>query len=171
MVDTLHADHIAAGGGAGGFEPQRTNHFLLRISGVDGAELIEQTLQSFPFPKYAVNPIEIKWRNSTRKVAGEATFEAVQLVLFDSFDKNVADAIYDWFVEVYDPDTEQHGLAKDYKKDGTLVLFAPDGSNERKWKLVGIWPSNVDMGDGNYETVDKVQITVTLQIDKVVRDN
>lgn len=50
-MEYISADHIAAQAGA--FEPQRKNNFTLQISipGGGNAKVIQQSLDSFPFPR------------------------------------------------------------------------------------------------------------------------
>jgi len=177
----MTADHIGAAGG--GFEPQRANNFMLELTppGGDG-RIIQQSLSEFPFPKEASEEIAIPYINEIRKVAGRTTYEDLDLVLNDYVDQDTAAQIEGWRRLVYVPEagaagpaapgggeSGSVGWAKDYKVDGSLILFGPDGTVERTWTLVGVWPKAFNMGSGSMEGSERVKITCTLAIDKMYR--
>lgn len=166
MPQLVSADHIAAEAGA--FEPQRKNNFSLIIP-VDGSTLIQRSLDSFPLVKESNEPVlNVAFGNESRKVAGPAAFESVNLVLKDFVDQQVGKTMLKWRRKVYDPNTGEIGWAKDYKKTGEVVMFGPDGTVERRWKLIGVWPSAIDQGGGDMNANENNKITVTLTIDKVI---
>ena len=164
MVETLSADHIAAQGGA--FEPQRKNNFTLRLS--VGGRIIQQSLQSFPLPKEANEVLEISYGNEQRKVAGRATFDNLELVLKDYADQPTMAVLVAWRRRVYQPTTGAIGLASAYKEQGEVVMFAPNGTLQRRWKLIGVWPSRNDPGGGDMNANEQNVITLTLVIDKAI---
>lgn len=164
MVETLSADHIAARNGA--FEPQRKNNFTLRLS--VGGRIIQQALSSFPLPKEANDVIEVNFGNEQRKVAGRATFENLELVLKDYADQPVMSTLVTWRRRVYLPSTGAIGLARDYKEQGEVVMFAPNGTLQRRWRISGVWPSRMDPGGGDMEANAQNLVTMTLTIDKAV---
>ena len=162
---------------AGKMEPQRKNNFMVQIAapaGIPGGAgkadmaMIEQSLASFAFPSWSVELGETPWINEIRKWAkGPVKFEASDLVLNDYVDMGVADAIQKWSNAVFNLNTGQMGLAEHYKSNGTLILFAPDGSKDREWTLKQVWPRVVKIGDGDMSDGGQVQITVTLEMDWV----
>lgn len=163
MPETVSADHIAAQNGA--FEPQRRNNFTLRIE-VGENRIIQRSLDAFPLPKEANEVISVNYGNEARKVAGRVTFDDLELVLKDFVDTPTAEAMIAWRRLVYNPDTGAIGNAADYKKEGEVVMFAPDGSRERSWRLMGIWPSRLDPGSGDMNAAEANKITTTLTVDK-----
>jgi len=165
MPQLVTADHIAAQGGA--FEPQRKNNFTLRID-LGHARVIQRSLDSFPLPKEANSPILVNFGNEVRKVAGRAEFDDLELVLKDYADQPIAQALIQWRREVYRPTDGFIGLARDYKKDGIVIMFAPNGLLERRWELKGIWPSRLDPGGGDMNANSQNLITTTLAIDKAI---
>ncbi len=88
----LNADFLA--GSKGFFEPQRSYNWALEVA-LDNAgdqALIVQGLESFDGFEVSVESIALKYANETRKVAGQANFEASTLVLRDFVDAGVAEA-------------------------------------------------------------------------------
>ena len=166
MAVRILADHIAAGGAAGGYEPQRKNNFMVYLTPPGGdSDPIEMALMSFPLHKETTGVIKIPYVNSERKVAGKTEYAAKELKVRDYVDQQTAQEVRAWRRKVWDPKTGKVGLAKDYKVDGRVVLYAPDGSAERTWSLHGVWPSSFDMGSGDMSSADPVEITCTLEVD------
>ena len=164
MPEIITADHIAAEKGA--FEPQRKNNFSLRMQVL--GRVIQQSLSQFPFPKEVNDPIVVNFGNEQRKVAGRATFDNLDLVVKDFADQPVMSTLIAWRRLVYDPTTGKIGLAKDYKKHGEIVMFAPNGTLERTWKIQGVWPSRMDPGGGDMEANSQNLVTIVLSVDKAI---
>lgn len=165
MPQVVTADHIAAAGGA--FEPQRKNNFTLIIP-VGDSGVIQRSLNAFPLPKETNEPIAVQFGNEERKVAGRATYEPLELTLKDYVDTPIAQQLIQWRRLVYNPETGVIGLAKDYKKEGEVIMFGPNGDMERTWKLYGIWPSKLDPGGGDMNANEPNIITTTLAVDRAV---
>lgn len=167
-IDTLTADHIGQVGG--GFEPQRANNGLLYIAGLAGNEndVITLSLTSFPLPKSNINPIEIMYLNQTRKFAGKPTYDDLSVVFNDYVDQTTKVVLANWFYLAHNPLTGKTAFASQYKKNGRMVLYAPDGSGDREWELQGMWISTFDPGDVDMETDDRVRLTCNIVIDKAL---
>ena len=162
------ADHLGGIASAGGYEPQRTNNGTLRISGLPGSgpDIIELALQSFPFPKFNLNPVEVNFHNSVRTFPTRITYEYGSLVIRDICNQDVAKTLWQWFKLGGDPETEKIGMSASFKKEADAIWFAPDDSIERTWKMVGCWLSAFDPGDMDNSGADIVVINTTLQYDK-----
>jgi hypothetical protein len=160
------------GGSATGptLEPQRANNALLHITDVPGIpdQDLVLALASFPIPKVNNGMVEIGYLNEKRKFAGLPTFDDLSVIYHDyvNLDKPVADALLQWRHQVYNPHTGAIGLAATYKKSGFVQLFAPDGTLERQYDLLGVWPSGWDPGDVDMMGEEALRLTVTLTIDK-----
>lgn len=149
------------------YEPQRTNNFQLEIYGLpgQGTEQLMLAVNDYSLPTIATEPIDVGHGNSKVHYAGQAAFTGMEsLQVIDYITTDVEAMVRAWHVQVYNPETDQIGWAADYKKDGTLTEFAPDGSNLRIWQIKGMWPSSVNYGgtlshDG--AEVKKIEITIT----------
>ena len=167
----LNADHIAAQSGA--FEPQRQNNFSIEFYGLDGDDknifiLALKSIDSIPGHENA--PVILKYQNEERRVAGPATTTGCTIALHDFVDQETRNAMLRWRRKVYDPATGAMGLAKDYKKEGAVILHAPDGSNERVCRLIGSWPDKDPKGALNMNTTEPVQLDLSISVDKVQWD-
>lgn len=164
MIETLGASHLASEG----WEVQRQNNFEISIAGVGGRTLTLAVESGF-LPAESNEIIELNYGNSKVKVAGIATFEDGTLTLKDAISQDIEGIVRDWRSQVYDPETDRVGLAVNYKKQGRVIQYAPDGSMERTWKIIGAWPSNVNYGTLDYTASDKKTIELTITYDKAVR--
>lgn len=165
MTQLVSADHIAAQNGA--FEPQRKNNFTLRID-VGNGNVVQRSLDSFPLPKGGNEEIAVNFGNEVRKVAGRAIFDNLELVLKDFVDTPAAQGMIAWRKQVYDPTSGAIGWARNYKKEGEVVMFGPDGTRERAWRLIGCWPSRMDPGGGDMNAAENNKITTVITIDKAI---
>lgn len=167
-TDLMTADMIAQAQGS--FEPQRSNNAVLAIEGLGSGreDLLTLSLDTFPLPKQQNGNIELDYLNEKRKVAGKVTIDDMDIVYKDYVDKETAKILWEWRLQVYNPNTGQVGLAKDYKKTGLITMFAPDGSLQREWKLYGMWPMNMDPGDIDMAGEENLKITMSISVDKAI---
>lgn len=170
LID-LNANHIAAQAGA--FEPQRGNNGVLRLFGLPGdtpqakgQNVTVLSLQGFGLPNVTVEATETMFLNEKRKVAGTVNFDDIEVTFKDFCDQNTAQILKSWHEQVYDPSTGSIGLARNYKKNGIIELFAPNGSYSRYYYLEGVWPTLYNPGTIDMTSAEPVLITMTLSIDK-----
>ena len=150
------------------YEVQRTNNFALVLDITDGAgndDWFTLSVDSCPLPDISNNPIELAYQNSKVKVAGQAEFGDFEISVKDSIKLDIEMKLWEWRKKVYDPETGQIGWAEDYKKNGYVFQYAPDGSHERGWQLVGVWPTNLQLGEMNYDGGDAKKISMTCAVD------
>ena len=152
------------------YEVQRSHNFELILSGVAGSDILALALESFPGAKQSTPAIELAYQNSKVKVAGQAQLEDFEMVVKDFIGADTERIVNDWHRAVYNPETGQTGFTADYKKNGTLYEYSPDGSVSRSWKIVGCWPNNVDYGSFDYNNSDKKTIELPLSVDQAYRE-
>lgn len=167
-LDTLNADHIGQVGG--GFEPQRQNNILMFVTGLAGNEndVITLSLTSFPIPKSNLGIIEVRYLNQIRKFAGTPTYDDLSVVFNDYVDQNTHKVLADWFYLAHNPIDGKTQFARDYKKNGRVVLYGPEGTGDREWEIQGAWISTFDPGDADMEGEDRTRITCTITIDRAI---
>lgn len=157
--------------GPTGYEPQRANNGVLSLNipgGAGNTNLIELAVTQFPMPKVNNGIVQVPHLNEDRKFAGRPNFDDITATFTDFLDVDIAQAIYSWRIKVYNPTNGKIGLARDYKADGFMTTFAPDGSRARSWRVIGIWPSAMDPGDIDHSSDDYVRVSVTFSVDKAV---
>ena len=146
------------------FEVQRTNHFEVIFEGFD-EDVFPLAVTSASLPNSSNDPIELPYGNSKVKVAGQATTEDVSLTMKDFITADTEKKLLEWRKKVYDPQTQKVGWAEDYKKNGRVYLFGPDGTVIRTWRLLGCWPTSFESSEFSYDGSDKREITMTISVD------
>ena len=165
--ENMFGDHLAAQDGQ--FEPQRKNNFTFSVEDSSFGELIELAVDGAFVPTLATGELEMPFLNEKRYVAGMPVFEVGNLSLKDFVDQSIADAMEGWRKQVYDPATGKVGLARDYKRVCTVQLWGPNGEFERRWRIVGTWPTNVNYGGDVTYADDAINIiTASLRYDKCI---
>lgn len=174
-ITKLGASHLASDG----YEVQRTNNFEVVISGigeltgnVNDTRTVTLSLESGFLPAEQSSDQELHYANTLVHVAGTTTYSGGSIVVKDiiSEKEDMEQIIINWRKSVYDPDTDKVGLAFNYKKDARVIQYAPDGSMERTWKLIGVFPIAVNYGTLDYSSGGAIKtIEVTLSYDKAIR--
>ena len=164
----------------GDFEPQRQDNFALEIVGLRGgqndSDIITLSLATGFVPRLSHEEVAIPYGNSYVYVAGKMVWDAGNVVLRDWVDRNTADVVKQWQLQVGNPSTGQIGLARNYKKIAYVVLFGPNSTGpetgefatfERQWQLVGAWPIAVNYSANTLDqsSSGQVMIEMTLRYD------
>ena len=121
-------------------------------------------------PNVDVDEITIPHGNEQVYVAGRARWGAGAISIRDYIDRDLQAVCATWFSQVYggvlDPTDGSIGQPKRYKKEADIVMFAPDGTSERSWHLIGLWPQSWAPGDLSQDSSDQVVINMNLRYDK-----
>lgn len=169
MPVQLHADHIA--GEAGGFEPQRVNHWSVRFTGVTDANILQLSLQDFTPPKEVISSIAVPYGNREVKVAGRVTVDQASISFKDFVNANTWQVLYAWFLQTHNPFTGTIGFASEYKKRATLIYAGPDGTHERQWSMRGCWLSRCDASQLDQSGDSVHLLSATLEVDRMIPIN
>lgn len=166
-IERLGASHLADQG----FEVQRTNNFeiIVDIPTVQGDRVRTLTLAvvSGFLPNESNEVIALNYGNNQVTVAGVARVNGSgTLVVRDLVEQDTEEVIDQWRATVYDKETDAIHFASEYKKEATVVQYAPDGTHMRSWELQGTWPSAVDYGSVSYDSPGVKTVSITLQYDK-----
>jgi hypothetical protein len=139
----------------------RQNTFQFEVANIPPLAVITCLL-----PNNNNDPVEVPLGNEKAFVAGKANFDGGDITLRDSVDIAVANVVMEWRRQVYDERTGRIGRPSEYKKDGILQQFTPDGTLVRTWTLSGCWIQAINWGTLDYGTAEIQQITCTIQYDK-----
>lgn len=163
MAVNLSAQFIAPQ--SGGFEPQRSYDFYLELYNVVGNANIQLAVKSAFFPNSQSGVIDIRYFAESRKVAGPISFPNGNITCHDYIDINVAGLLLAWRNLVHNIDTGAQGYASDYKSEGAIILVDPAGGTERAFLVHGCWPASVTASGLDYDSSDKLELTIDLVYD------
>ena len=174
------------------YEPQRDNHFefVVEFSGNDrllkfgkatddtasssesayldnASEFLRVSLKTAFLPQIGVNPINVKRGNSDIVFAGSPIIGHSGNISFnDWIGIRTYDICLAWSQLVYNMKTDKVGLAQDYKRVAHIFQYTPTWQLVRAWKLNGVFPTNVQGGELNYEGGNaQMQVQMTLSYD------
>lgn len=161
----------------GAYEPQRKSNFALIIHDVDNQDELVLVTKDVDLPPTALVQKGIKHFNETMHYAGSVQpFADLTVNFHDYIDRQGLQAISKWFNMGWSPETGAIGWARDYKKDGELLMLPPGLPGQRpgavtgeyqnrKWKLEGLWikqfkPDSFDYDNDGDNTLIQVVISV-----------
>lgn len=137
------------------------------LSGVQ--EVIKLSVAEASVPHYDLGVVEVKRGNSTMKFAGTPTFSEGSIKCNDYVGAQTKDFLLAWQALAYNVQADVVELADKYKKDCTLVEYAPDYSKViRKWTLKGCWVKSLSEGSFSHENHDNRTVDVTIVYDRAI---
>lgn len=163
----------------GSYEPQRKSNFALIIEG-DGLDNLILQLKDVDIPAITLTQKGIKYFNETMHYAGSVTpFADLTVNYHDYIDRNGLALLSAWYKQGFDPKTGAIGWAKDYKKNGQLLMLPPGiagvtpgavseySADVRSWKLQGLWIKGFkpDMFDHDNDG-DNTLLNVVFSVDR-----
>ena len=154
------------------FQLQNRNHFEVVFDNKNNMgwdSNMTLLVKSFPLPRESTEVNTIDHFNQQIKLAGKTTFEGGELVIHDAISYDTEKMFRQWRKQVYDAKKGIMGYAANYKQNGTITEYSPNGEKYREWTLIGCWPSNVNYGDLDYEAGGVKDITATIVYDWAYR--
>lgn len=130
--------------------------------------LLKLSIDSFSLPQHTVGTITINRANEKIKFAGQIQNGGSGTIqINDWIGADSVRWVQCWDNKCYNIRTGKAGLAKDYKINGTIYQYAPDGTVSRTYKLIGCWIHNVVYGQSvTYGSDSANKVSFTLEYDK-----
>ena len=164
------------------WEPQRTNNFEIQFPGLGNLTSIDQgialpgnatdlltlSVKSVSYPSTQINKLQVFYGNNSINYAGKPSYGDVEIVVNDFIGIQTERIIMAWSKKVYDPKNETIGWASDYKRDGYLMEYSPDGTVVRRTQLRGCFPGTVSPGGFDNTGNDIREISVTFYCDVAI---
>lgn len=145
-------------------QPKALNRFEVLFNTDD----LRLTCHSVSVPTFNVGNVEIARMHNVFKVSGsQIKFEKVELKFYDFIDNKAGREIDKWWTQVYDIKTSKMGFPAEYKRDLTILVYAPNNELVESWVLVGCFPSQISRSAYDWKSGDQVQeVNVSLSIDE-----
>lgn len=162
-MKTLLANHINTLG-----TPMK-NNFEVYIPGYD----ITLAVKNSPIPKMATEQVEHNYGNGKVYTAGKTAPDGTWDITARQFlEADVVKTLLAWRKKVYDEKTGATGRPSDYKvKEAFIYQYDPAGNLLHTWVVEGVWPTVVDVGEGDYDSGDPCEVMVSLSYDLVYRSD
>ena len=145
------------------FEPKLKNRFVMSVDGIP-AYLIKTTAR----PSISFDEVELNHLNVKRFVKGKATWETVEMTLYDPVVPSAAQATMEWVRLSHESVTGRDGYSDFYKKDVLIKVLGPVGDVVEQWTLKGAWIQSANFNDLDFSSSDPIEIELTLRYDYAI---
>ena len=145
------------------FEPKLKNRYVMAIDGIP-AYLIKTANR----PSISFEEVELNHMNVKRFVKGKATWETIEITMYDPVVPSAAQAAMEWIRLSHESVTGRDGYSDFYKKDVDFQVLGPVGDVVEKWKLKGTWIQSANFNDLDFASSDPVEISLTLRYDYAI---
>ena len=146
------------------FEPKVKNRYVFSING-GGEGLSAYLIKTAARPAIEFEEITLEHLNLKRYVKGKATWQPVEVTLYDPIFPSAAQAVMDWVKLSLEASNVRDGYAEVYKKDCTIQVLGPLGDIIEQWDLFGTWIQSANFNDLDFTSNDPVDITLSLRYD------
>ena len=145
------------------FEPKLKNRFIMSIDGIP-AYLIKTAAR----PSIEFEEVELNHMNVKRYVKGKASWQAVEITLYDPIVPSSAQAVMEWIRLGHESVTGRDGYSDFYKKDIQFQVLGPVGDIVEQWTLKGTFIQSANFNDLDFSSSDPVEISLTLRYDYAI---
>jgi hypothetical protein len=143
------------------YEPKRPNRFIAVFDEELGIEI--WSVQKFKRPQLKINPVEIKYMNTSNWVAGNYTWQPIEITFLDLIGPSTSQKLMEWVRLHVESISGKEGYAAGYKKTIVLKQLDPTGVPIDKWTLEDCMITDFSAGENDHES-DAVQtLTLTVQ--------
>ena len=145
------------------FEPKLKNRFVFNVDGIPA-----YVVKTANRPQITFEEVELHHMNVKRYVHGKATWEPIEVTLYDPVVPSAAQGVMEWIRLSHESVTGRDGYSDFYKKDVDFQLVGPVGDIIEEWKLKGAFIQDATFGDLDFGSSDPVDITLTLRYDYAI---
>ncbi len=157
------------------FQAQGAEHFVVTFAPLpDGTRIVPEDfhliVSSWQLPSKTTAVETMSYFNGQVKLAGRTTFGELSVNVRDVISYDSASLLELWCAKVNDLQTGLRGFKDTYATEAYVDVYSPNGSQFRRWRYVGVWPSAVSYTALDYDNPGYVQISVTFQYDYAYPD-
>jgi hypothetical protein len=145
------------------FEPKLKNRYVMSIDGIPAYLIKTASRPAIEFEEVELNHLNVK-----RFIKGKATWQPVNLTMYDPVVPSAAQAVMEWIRLSHESVTGRDGYSDFYKKDVTIEVLGPVGDVVESWKLKGTWIQSANFNDLDFSVSDPIDIEVILRYDYAI---
>lgn len=165
------------------FEPGRTSDFILKIkferdlydmdgklvcSASDASEALALSLRDYTGPQMSLEPLAIRTGNGTVNYAGVPSVGNSPISFSDYIGMQTEQILLAWYSMAHNISNDKIGFKEYYAQDGILYKWAPNGTRQISWWLMGCWISEYNQGQFSRSNPELRQFSTTIQYDRPV---
>ena len=145
------------------FEPKLKNRYVMNLNGLPAYLVKTMARPSITFEEVELHHINVK-----RYVHGKATWEPIEVTLYDPVVPSAAQGVMEWIRLHHESVTGRDGYSDFYKKDITFNVLGPVRDIVEEWLLKGAFIQAANFNDLDYTSSDPVDISLTLRYDYAI---
>lgn len=165
------------------FEPGRTSDFILKIkferdlydmegrfvcTKADATENLALSLRNYAGPQMTVDPLTIRTGNGQVNYAGVPSVANSSIAFTDYIGLKTEQILLAWYSMAHNILNDKIGFKEYYAQDGILYKWAPNGTRQISWWLMGCWINEYNQGQFDRQNPDLRQFSTTILYDKPV---
>ena len=165
------------------FEPGRTSDFILKIkferdlydmegkfvcSKADATENLALSLRNYAGPQMSVDTLSIRTGNGQVNYAGTPNVANSPISFTDYIGMQTEQILLAWYSMAHNILNDKIGFKEYYAQDGILYKWAPNGTRQISWWLMGCWINEYNQGTFDRQNPDLRQFSTTILYDKPV---
>ena len=165
------------------FEPGRTSDFVLRIkfardlydmegqlvaTADEATEALALSLRDYAGPQMSIEKLSIRTGNGQVNYAGTPSVADSSISFTDYIGQKTEFILLAWYSMAHNIMNDKIGFKEYYRNDGILYKWAPNGSRQISWWLIGCWINEYNLGQFSRNNPDLRQFSTTLLYDKPI---
>lgn len=147
-------------------EPKLKNRFTLEFPNELAIESYK--VQTVKKPSLKINPVEIKYMNTSTWVSGRAVWDSMEITFIDSIGPSTTQKIMEWVRLHFESATGRSGYAVGYKKNLVLKALDGPGVEVEKWTLIGCMITDASFDSYDYGDDGLTMPSITVQPDRCI---
>ena len=159
MAELIAADEIMFRA----FEPKLKMRYSMSLNGLP-AFLVKTMAR----PSISFEEVELHHMNVKRYVHGKATWEPIEVTLYDPVVPSAAQGVMEWIRLHHESVTGRDGYSDFYKKDLNFQVLGPVGDIVEEWKLKGAFIQDANFGELDFSSSEPIDIQLTLRYDYAI---
>lgn len=165
------------------FEPGRTSDFILKIkfnrdlydmegnkvaTASEASETLALSLRDYAGPSMTIDKLSIRTGNGQVNYAGVPSVADSSISFTDYIGAKTEHILLAWYTMAHNTLNDKIGFKEYYAQDGLLYKWAPNGTRQISWWLMGCWINEFNLGNFSRNNPDLRQFSTTLLYDKIV---
>lgn len=140
----------------------------LVCSAEEATEALALSLRDYTGPQMSVETLSIRTGNGTVNYAGVPSVGTSPISFTDYIGQKTEFILLAWYSMAHNILNDKIGFKEYYSNDGILYKWAPNGTRQISWWLLGCWINEYSQGQFSRQNPDLRQFSTTIYYDKPV---
>lgn len=165
------------------FEPGRTSDFILKVkfkrdlydmegnlvaTAAEAEEALALSIRNFTGPSMSIDPLTIRTGNGIVQYAGAPQVANSPITFTDYIGKKTEQILLAWYTMAHNILNDKVGFKEYYAQDALLYKWAPNGTRQISWWLMGAWINEYNQGNFDRSNPDQRQFSTTIYYDRAI---